>query len=282
MQALDISLIRHERELEYRAIVDRTVVARDALLSYYRNVREQLRLPDLTAMVQVGENQFPEIHSELIWLSEAVGIKPPRLFIYQAPGQYFGVNAEGLADPWIELHAYCLEEMTTAELRFLLARELVHMKNDYPLYEVLVAGMLDAARYLNRVPGLSTILGIVGPERIAEGLKLVLYRYTRAASHTADRGALVLTGDLEVACRAIMLRTLRSRSVADRASMSDWYAQGAIIDGMTGLAALKSKLDEVEPYGVHRIRDLLGFASRRSTKTQIEVFRRLRQEEFGQ
>ena len=51
---------------------------------------------------------------------------------------HYGVNIEGLVKPWLEISSYAIQELTHEELEFMIARELVHLQNQYNLYEILL------------------------------------------------------------------------------------------------------------------------------------------------
>lgn len=264
---LDLDLIRHERETDYRRLADAAVVARDSMLSYYRHIQEPMRLPDLLGMLKVGPEQHPHLSDEVVWLSEAIGIEPPPMFVYQPADVVNHVNAEGLSRHWLEMSAYALNDFSPSELRFCIARELIHIRNEYTTYEILIRTMIDATKYIHYLPTVGAMIGGAIPEKLARGLEIVMFRYIRAAQHTADRGALLLIGSLETACRAVMKSSLRSRQLSDDASLSAWYAQNKEIDSMTGFIATYTKLNEYMPYGPKRLQDLVAFCSRRSTKS---------------
>ncbi len=259
---IPLDVIRHERELEYRKVVDATVVAREALISYNRHVVEPMRIPDLTAMLQVSPRQFPQIDSDVRELSVLIGVPAPRAYIYEGPQAEFGVNAEGIDQPWLEISAFSITQLTRDQLRFRIARELAHIRNDYIVYEVLLRGLLQATGYVNRIPGIGTVMNLVGPERLEQALRLVLYRYTRCAQHTSDRMAYCAVGGLRTAAHTIMTGCLRSAELANKVSISEWYGQAKTLDSFTGFIAARTKLDELMPYPQYRVRDLVGFAAR--------------------
>lgn len=258
--------IRHEHELDYRAAVDTTIVARDAIVSYYRHWEEPMRKPDLMQMVKVSPKQFPKVQRIVDEFSAKLDLQPPAAFVFQAPEMHFGVNVEGLDNPWLEISSYAIDSLDDDALSFLIARQLVNLKNDFNLYEILIHNILSATQFLNRIPGVGTILGVIGPEKLLRALQLVLYRYTRTACHTADRGAFLLTGSLATATQAILIESLRSKRLLNRADPAVWYRQIDEIDRMSGYVATLTKMDEYKPYGQYRIRDLIKFASRTSTK----------------
>lgn len=244
----------------YRNAVDKILFSKDAILSYYRNVTEKLMEPDLAAMLKCTPNQFSKLYFNTKKMADILNIKMPDIYIFYL--ELYGANAEGLANPRIEIYSRALEDMTEDEMNFLVGRELAHIQCDHMLYEVLMEGLLDAAGYLNNIPGIGSILGIIGPSRVQQALKLVLYPWNRASEYTADCAGYLLTGgNFEASCSAILKLVIRSQKLAEQSSAKEFYKQVKIIDNLTGWVANYSKIDDQIPYGQFRIRELMRYAS---------------------
>ena len=219
-----------------------------------------MRIPDLTSMLKCSKNQMPEIYKITERTSKMFGVNQPEVYIFHL--DMYGANAEGLSNPWIELYSRSYEDMTTQEQSFMIGREIGHIQCNHVLYEILIDFILEASGYLNNIPGVGTLLGLIGPNRVVQALRMSLYPWNRASEYTADcAGYLATGGDMTSSCNAIIKCIVRSKVLAEHASIKDFYAQVKEIDSMTGYLANYSKRDEIVPYGQFRIRELIRFAS---------------------
>lgn len=108
-----------------------------------------------------------------------------------------------------------------------------------------------------------------------------LYRWFRTATLTADAFGLVWVGSPRVAVSAILMTIFNNRQVVDEIDLPLYLAQVEEIEGVEGDAAIYSRLDEVLPYGPHRIAALLGYGLSRRGADAIERARRIRTGEKG-
>lgn len=257
----------------YRNAAEKVMFSRDAITSYYRNVTEQMRKPDLTALLKCSAVQLPAVYKEAKWISGLFSVDVPDIYVFHM--DMIGMNPEGLANPWIEIYSLTLAELSKAELSFMLGRSIGHIHCNHMLYEVLSEGLLDAAEHLNSVPGVGAILAMVGPNRVNQALKLVLYPWNRASEYTADFGGYLASGgDLKASCSAILKSVLRSGKLAEAASLKEFYRQVDIIDGMTGYIANFSKIDDKWPYAQYRMRELIRYASSERGKRALKLVRK--------
>ena len=244
----------------YLSVADKVFVSKDAIVAYYKNVVEKMRIPDLSSMLKCSQNQMQKIFRKTQTIADLFGVKQPDVYIFQL--DMYGAAAEGLSSPWIELYSRSYEDMTDEELSFMIGREIGHIQCNHLLYKILIDFILDAAGYLNNIPGIGTLLNLIGPDRIKQSLRMVLYPWNRASEYTADcAGYLATGGNLLTSCNAILKSVVRSKVLADQSCVKDFYAQVKEIDSMTGYLANYSKRDDVVPYGQYRIRELIRYAS---------------------
>jgi len=140
------------------------------------------------------------------------------------------------------------------ELRYLIARQIghIHCKHVY---------LLDITK------GVRSLLDSTLPDFLAKvflgGLSGNLLEWMKEAQISADRAGLLVTGDVDVACRALIKLNIQ-------ASLDDFYGQPnpevfAIqtvamgSDRVTTASAALAELKNPNPFLTMRVADLLGF-----------------------
>lgn len=252
---------RFPREESCLSTAEMAMFSRDSIVAYYRNVTEKLSLPDRASMIRSSVTQVPILHETIRRVSGLLGIDPPEVYLCFENDRY-GAACEGLDKPWIIFYTENFDDLTNQEICFLIARELAHIHCGHLFYRIVADGLVDAAGYLDRIPGLSMALSLMGPLKVKQVLGMVLNPWRRAAEHTADlAGFLATGGDIKACCRAIMKENLRTRKLMSLTSVGEYYSQVRSLDGMTGFMANLGKLDESRPYGQYRIREIVRYAS---------------------
>lgn len=129
--------------------------------------------------IKLSPKQLPEYYDLLPPICEKFGVPVPDLFLETSPGP----NAYTFGDkrPFIVISSGLLEYMTLEEVQIVLAHECGHIMQRHCLYS-MVATCVELG--MNWLPGSAL-------------LKLPIYRWKRVCEFSADRAALVFSGDLD-------------------------------------------------------------------------------------
>ena len=219
---------------------------------YYKVYRKRFhgaRL--LTQYVLVNENQYPEIHWMVKDACDLFGVEHvPRVFVGKGSGTDLIVT--NYLDPVILISGDFVWAFKPEELRFLLATAVAHIKCEHVFF-------------LDMIKGVQSILNAAIPDFLSElvlgGLGIKLMNWYREAQITADRGGLVVTGNVDVAVNALVKLNIG-------ASVDDYYGnvnpgeyarqlEGIEDDPLSSAAAAMSELRNTNPFVTIRVRHLL-------------------------
>ncbi|HTX57295.1 MAG TPA: RDD family protein [Candidatus Acidoferrales bacterium] len=183
--------------------------------------------------VHIHPGQLPKVASLVAECSALLDVPAPQVFVrddMQVP-----ITAVGVAEPYaLVISSHWLHHLRDEELRFLVTRELVHIRAGHTR--------------------LSSILSVNGRENPA--VSLVFGAYLRRTEYTADRVALCYGGSIQDAVQAIAIasfhnlgRTIDLRAVAEQ--LRELRSEPTLRAGEW----LGSS-----PYAARRIADLVRFA----------------------
>lgn len=271
MNMNELKKYMHPMEKEITEVLDGKLISREyqaQLIEMYNFFELETLMPDLIGKsMEINEQQMPELYKIFKELAGELEMPVPSVYIFE--GRYCDVNAEGFEKPWIQVSTKTLEDFETEELKYAIARQLVHIKLGHMKYEILceqfsksisIASQLGGS-LVNFVPGASVASNETF-EVYAAHFKLVASQWSRISEYTADRCALVLCNwDIKNAVSAIKKQILNSRKLADEMNLSSYLKQADSILALTKPVAKYSIMDEQYPYGPFRIKELIAFAS---------------------
>lgn len=148
----------------------------------------------LTQMTQVSEDQFPRIYNMVKDACDILGVeKVPNIYITNSDGTNLRVTNR--LNPKIFISSDFTWAFKPEELRFLLAREVAHIKLGHLYYLDLIRGMrsftnMALPKFISKI-----VVGSIGVK---------LMRWYKEAEISADRGALVVNGDINIALNALI------------------------------------------------------------------------------
>ena len=196
----------YKMDYEYRKRLD----AVPGLVSFAKKlcattVPQQLHTYNMSG-IAVGPDQFPEIYKMVRECADVLGIGIPNVLVVpgiQIGDQMVDFNAVTYAvddvEPLIVITGLMVERMDPAELKAIIAHECGHIHNQHGLYTIL--------RNMITTLGTNGILSIPGLRQFATLLtastQLLLEMWSRAAEISADRAALICSGDAKVASHAL-------------------------------------------------------------------------------
>jgi len=207
----------------------------------------------LTQYVKVGPDQFGDIDWMVNDACDVLGVK-------DVPDVYVGDTGQreivltNLSDPSLIICPSLLSAFSPDELRFLLAREIAHIRCDHVLLLDMIRTMrtvMDAA-----VPDFLTVA-------VFGSLGLELVQWLKEAEVSADRGALVVTGNIDAATMALIKLNVGVKFESNYGSPNAAAFARQIDDvgeeRVTSAAAAMNELRNPNSFLTVRVRHLLGW-----------------------
>ncbi len=196
--------------------------------------------------IAVGPNQYPEIYQMVCTCARILGIAIPNLLIVKTIDFGGGVTSDFNActiatddvEPLILVTGLVVEKLSPMELMATNAHECGHIHNYHGVYDYI--GTMIANIGMNgllALPGISQLANL-----LTSGTQLALRAWSRASEVSADRAALICTGDLE-ACMSGELRFM-SGAYMDRT-----------VEHKLNIDAMQEQLD-MTLGNVHRLKEL--------------------------
>ena len=151
-----------------------------------------MRYQVLASSIKCGEEQFPELYSQLKNACFRMGIDSvPTLFLSQSPV----VNAStfGAEDPVIVVHSALLDHLDDRGVCTVLGHELGHVHCEHSTYKLLATLIMHGGM---RFGG--------WPQLLATPLRMALQKWSRCAELTADRAGLLASRSLESSIRVLV------------------------------------------------------------------------------
>lgn len=207
---------------------------------------KSLRLLFLSSTIRCNDKQFPRVTS---LLNEAVGIldadEVPEIYVGQNP--VLNAGAVGVDKPFITLNSELVRHFSDEELLGIIAHELAHIMSGHVLYKTLLWVLTNMGLMLFRLPQL-----------ILMGVLTALREWDRKSELSADRAALLVTQDSQVAYTTLM--KLAGGLQIDQMNIDEFFAQadeydsyGNVIDSVFKTLNL---VTQTHPFPVLRVNDL--------------------------
>lgn len=160
--------------------------------------------------VKVGPKQFTRVNAISNECAEALGIRPPTVYIVNSPvmnAATFGTNEDSV----IMVHSALIDHFTDDELRSVIGHECGHVQNSHVVY-------LTALNYLRFMAG-ALFRTVLAPAELA------LAGWLRRAEITSDRAGLLCCKNLEVSTRALTKLALGSAKLYAELNMDAFIEQ---------------------------------------------------------
>jgi Zn-dependent protease with chaperone function len=184
---------------------------------------------------------------------------PKVLVIEGAQPNAFTFGSEDHAS--VVLNSSILSLLTEVELSALLAHELTHIRSGHMLYHT-VAELLGG--------GIGFSASFLGLSVVTVPVRLALLSWHRESEVTADRGSLVVVGDLDV------MKSLLTKLAVFSSGQSSFERENA------GMVESASEVFSTHPLYVNRFKRLKEFSedqqflrSRRKIETKLKLLRAL-------
>lgn len=221
--------------------------------------------------VEVNERQYARVF-------ELAGIAARRIGFARVPDVYIEAdrghqsNTYGSErDSFVNIGTFLPKLLTDRELLFVLGHEFGHLKCRHALWTTASMFLVGQARGNLMSEGIMSYVS--NPLKILEGgVESAISSWMRVAELTADRAALLVTGDIALARRTLFLLYFRSRRELEEVDVDAWTRQQeAQASTMTKVSQL---LTSSTPYLGLRLRALEEFhASPRYAELKEKVDR---------
>jgi hypothetical protein len=227
-----------------------------------------------TQLVKVGPDQYAPIWEMVVDACSALGaidgdgIPSPTVYLGWTGGR--GMEVTNFTSPSLVINTDFLWAFTPEELRFLIARQIgnIHCSHIY---------------FLDVVKGARSLLNSALPDvlgrMILSGTGTKLLNWANQAHISADRAGLLVTGDVVVACQALIKLNILANPEAyyGHPNPEAFAAQAQLLieDRVTTASAALAELRNPNPYLTTRVGDLLKFYEVNSAlfKDRIETQR---------
>jgi Zn-dependent protease with chaperone function len=210
-----------------------------------RNIRINYQAQAL----EVGPNQYGDLHRMLADVCATLDTDPPPLFVSQTP--LANAGAVGMDNPFIVLNSSLIELSTPEQVAFTLGHEVGHILSDHALYRTLLFLLLDFARPLTPVIG-----------QAALPITLALLEWHRKSEVSCDRAGLLAVQDVDVALGALgmMAGGIRGREgEVDVEALKAQSAEYLDAEGLDSFFKFMSTARQTHPFPVIRVAELTKF-----------------------
>jgi len=148
--------------------------------------------------------------------------------LYVEPGDILQGTSVGVGRPLVVVTTACVEALTPAELRFMLGREVGHIKSQHALYHDLGSVLPILADLLGSATmGVGTLLGM--------GLQAALLKWVRMSDYTADRAGLLACQDVPAATMALAKVAGLPQRLYETFDTNEWVAQARDFEAFDGM-----------------------------------------------
>lgn len=217
-----------------------------------RVLEEAVYIDNISSAILVGPTQMPSLHSSLVEAASILDLPVlPELYIKQSPVPNAYCMAIQGRRPFIVVHTSLLDLLSPAEVQVVLAHELSHIKCEHGVF-------ITAANAL--ALGLYSLGGSLG-RLLGDRLSSLLYAWLRAAEFSCDRGALLVSQDLDTVLSALLKLVGGSQQLAGQLSTEAFLQQARSYDQAVGSPLgrlIKSQMEPglTHPLPVLRVREL--------------------------
>ena len=195
--------------------------------------------------LRVTQTQLPWLHSVVVEVAALLDVPVPHVFVRQDP--FLNAFTHGVGNQaFLAITHALLEQLEGLELRFIIGHEIGHIKSQHVLYTSMASYLFDqAARARNRVPS---------------SLLAELTEWQRQSEVTADRAGLLICGDVDAACTALLTTAIGSRKLSTQVDVGEFVENQELSIEFNPIAR-RRELSQSHPFMPKRIRELLAFAS---------------------
>jgi Zn-dependent protease with chaperone function len=206
--------------------------------------------------VITSEKQYPRVYETAALAARRLGLeKIPSVYI-EADHGYLSATYGSRDDAFVNVGTFIPKLLNDQELLFVLGHELGHLVSNHALWMTVSMFLVGQQRSSIMSEGILSYFS--NPLKLIEqGVESLITNWMRVAELTADRAALLVVGDIDVAKRALFLLHFKSRRELDEVDIDEWVKEQEKQD------ATMSKISQIAisatPYLNLRLKELLEF-----------------------
>ncbi len=232
-------------------------------------IEKYARMAQIGGGVRLGVRQMPKLYGLLVDVCDAFGMREIPEFYLQmdrSPNAY----TQGESHPMITITSGLAEIMSDDDIRTVLAHECGHILFHHLRYK-LAARLVFAG--VNSTLGRLANLAAFGS---LSALEQCIYRWERMSEYSADRAALLFTGNVKKALRVQMLLAGGLRELPDAIDLDEYVRQAEDFSRMfragdaQGWLGNLSVMGMDHPYTSDRCLELVSFGRRSDFKVAAQ------------
>lgn len=205
--------------------------------------------------VLTSENQYPRIFELAYIAARRIGLKKMPSVYVEADRGYQSATYGSDQDSFLNIGTFLPRLLNDRELLFVLGHELGHLVSNHALWTTV--SMFLVGQHRSSVMSEGIIQYLTNPFKVVEqGMESVISSWMRVSDLTADRAALLVVGDFEVAKRVLFLLYFKSRRELQDVNLDEWVRQQMSQD--SGAQKL-SEFGSPTPYLGTRLKELQIF-----------------------
>ncbi|MBI3891245.1 MAG: M48 family metallopeptidase [Candidatus Wallbacteria bacterium] len=199
--------------------------------------------------IQVTKKQFPRIRRIADTCQRILDMKPTDVFIRHDGG--LGASAFGSEKSrGVVLTSGLIENLNEAELRFVIGRELGHIKADHLFYLGMIKLVTDS-KILQNIPFLG--------EGLRAFVMLFLLPWQRKSQVTADRAGLLCCQNRVTAIKSLIKMALGAKSLYDKVDIEEYLNQAQELATRRFSVKNMGEYLSGSPYVTNRVKELEEF-----------------------
>lgn len=223
--------------------------------------------------IKISAKQLPHLYDRWMSIVDKFGIPEPDFFLEQNPT----LNAMTAGDkkPFIVVNSALIESLTPDELDSIIAHECGHILCRHCLYKTV----LQILRQLLSQTGKSSV-GIPGLSLLTGPILTAAYYaanyWSRRAEFSADRAAVVYTGNPEIVKKALLRVHGGPLSITENINMDAYVEQSEEFDENSSETAFGKLLttylvmDRSHPFGTERIKEIIKWGNSAQYRMVLE------------
>jgi len=206
--------------------------------------------------VQATGKQYARVFELAMVAARRIGFSQVPAVYIEADRGYQSNTYGSEKDAFVNVGTFLPKLLNDRELLFVLGHEFGHLKCHHALWTTVSMFLVGQARGNLMSEGILSYVS--NPLKIIEsGVESVISNWMRVADLTADRAALLVSGDIALARRTLFLLYFRSRKELDEVDVDEWTKQQeAQASTMTKISQL---VTSATPYLGLRLRSLEEF-----------------------
>jgi len=215
---LDARHFAHPLDVTARRRMDSLIASRSRIRSFFeaaeRTAEQKHYMVHLADDTRLSRRQAASLYRMVEEVSADAGMPCPRVFLDTQP--YLNASALGQHQPIISIHSALVDQCSESQVRAVIAHEMGHIRCKHTFYRTVANGFAPVAALIGAIPGGSVI---------ALALQWHLFDWMRKSELSADRFALLVTGDLDAVQGVIIHLAGGSSSLRDELSTDEFREQ---------------------------------------------------------